>query len=230
MRANCISAIFLVLLVGGCNALPPGDPALLVAPTEANASKPAPVILIRGWRDLWSDGIDRLAEKLRAEGIETRVFKDSQAREVGTILEERARRDALNGPVILIGFSYGADDVIDIAARLQAANRTVNLLVLIDPVTPAKIPYSVRRCVNFYQPNGAWDLFPWLRGVAVTSQEWQRGSGSIPPVLLNVNVRQRDDLNSADMSHKTIACNEKVHAAIVKEVRELVRRTSEKQD
>ena len=40
-------------------------------------------------------------------------------------------------PLVLVGFSYGADDVILIARRLAEHGRPVDLLVTIDPVTPA---------------------------------------------------------------------------------------------
>jgi hypothetical protein len=184
-------------------------------------AKPAPVILIRGWRDLWSDGIDRLAERLKSEGVETAVFKDAQAKEVGAALTARAAEGSLNGAVILIGFSYGADDVIEIATKLSAANRPVDLLVLIDPVTPSPIPTGVRRCVNYYQPNGVWDMFPWLRGVPVKPAP--SGNSGVTETIENIDIRSREDLAEPGTSHKTIAGNTKVHAAIVAKVRTVLR-------
>jgi hypothetical protein len=176
------------------------------------------VILIRGWRDLYSDGIDRLADSLRKEGIPAQVYKESQWREVSDILVSRWKEKQLAGPIVLIGFSYGADDVIEISRRLSKENRAVRLLVLIDPVTPSGVPY-VRRCVNFYHPNGVWDFFPWLRGVPV-EHDTKDHQGSMPSSLENINVRERAELNSSDMGHNTIAGNESIHAAIIREVKE----------
>ena len=84
-------------------------------------------------------------------------------------------------PLILIGFSYGADDVILIARAIERSAFPVDLLITIDPVTPADIPANVKKCVNFYEPNGFWDIFPWLRGIPVNGGE-------------NINVRTRPDL------------------------------------
>ncbi len=211
----------IVLLLAGCNSLPAGQVQLL-STASTDASKPAPIILIRGWRDLWSDGIDELARKLKSDAVETAVFKDSQAKEVGNALAARAAQGTLKGPVILIGFSYGADDVIDIATRLSAAKQPVDLLIVIDPVTPSAIPAGVRRCVNYYQPNGVWDMFPWLRGVPVKAAD-----GVAPSTVENIDIRSREDLVEPDTSHKTIAANVKVHAAIVSEVRAAMERTKQ---
>lgn len=218
----CLFAMLMALSSVGCNSLQSGDLRSLQTISQ-DSQQTTPVILIRGWRDLWSDGIDRLAAELRKDGIAAEVFKESQAREVGSFLVERAKQNALQGPIVLIGFSYGADDVIDMAIKLRDANSGVNLLVLIDPVTPAPIPYHVLRCVNFYQPNGIWDEFPWLRGVPVERAQWKTGDGSVPCVIENIDVRKREDLNSADMSHKTIAGNEKIHGAIIREVKNALR-------
>jgi hypothetical protein len=220
-RSCALLSALALLVVAGCNSLPAGQLQLIATPTEA--ANPAPVILIRGWRDLWSDGIDRLAERLKSAGIETAVFKDAQAKEVGAALTARVAAGSLNGPVILIGFSYGADDVIEIATKLSAANRPVDLLVLIDPVTPSPIPTGVRRCVNYYQPNGVWDMFPWLRGVPVKPAP--SGSSGMTAIVENIDIRSREDLAEPGTSHKTIAGNTKVHAAIVAEVRTVLRTT-----
>ena len=86
-------------------------------------------------------------------------------------------------PIVLIGFSYGADDVILIARQLNEKQLPVDLLITIDPVTPAKIPSNVKRCVNFYEPNGIWDIFPWLRGVPV------EGSSTIENINIGVRLK-----------------------------------------
>jgi pimeloyl-ACP methyl ester carboxylesterase len=212
MPPRSFAPLLLLVLatLAGCNSLPPGDVHHIeFAPGWA----PPPVVLIRGWRDLWSDGIDGLAAELRTTGINAAVFKESQARDVGDSLVADARAGRAAGPVILVGFSYGADDVIQIAQRLNDAGRAVDLLVLIDPVTPRPIPSSVRRCVNYYQSNGMWDAFPWLRGVPARVAD-----GTPSERLTNIDIRSRADLVEAGTSHRTMAGNAKLHAAIIAEV------------
>jgi len=206
-------------VTAGCNALPPGNLAAIAPPAGPALTQPASqVVLIRGWRDLWSDGIDGLADKLRQAEHPAAVFKEAQWRSVETALAERAAAGGLPKPVVLIGFSWGADDVILISRTLGEFGQPIDLLILIDPVTPADIPPNVRRCVNFYQSNGVMDVFPWLRGVAVRDEPTR--TFACPPTE-NINLRDRPDLLEPGTSHKTIAANARVHEAIVQLLQQL---------
>jgi pimeloyl-ACP methyl ester carboxylesterase len=189
----------------GCARLPPGR-------TDELPSTPrvGTVCVIRGYLDWYSTGMDRLAEQLRAAGVPAVTYREEQWGDLGDAL--LAHPD-LSRPLVLVGFSYGADDAILVARRLAGRHRPVDLLVTIDPVTPAAVPANVGRCVNFYQPNGLWDLLPFLRGVPLHAD-----AGAADPV--NVNVRSRPDLVEPDTSHATIAGNEHVHRAIIELVRE----------
>ncbi|MDB5296927.1 MAG: hypothetical protein JWO31_2910 [Phycisphaerales bacterium] len=248
-----LSATLLGTLLAGCNGLPAGNVAALrspaslrsvAGPSATTRSSPAgTVVLLRGWRDLWSDGIDQLAADLRARGLDAAEFKQSQSADVGDALLARAATEAhaapdagsaagdpspRPAPLVLIGFSYGADDSIRNAARLAAAGRAVDLLVLIDPVTPPLVPANVRRCVNFYQSNGAWDALPWLRGVPVEAGPAGAGADAGTGAtadrgrVTNVDLRDRPDLLEPGTSHKTMAANPKLHAAILAEVERAV--------
>ena len=188
--------------MAGCARLPAG-------PTDAVALGPAAraghVYVVRGFLDWYSAGMDRLTAELRAAGAAAAAYREEQWSDLADAL---LARPALPGPVVLVGFSYGADDVIAVARRLGDHGRAVDLLVTIDPVTPADVPANVRRCVCFYQPNGVWDAFPFLRGVPLHA-----AAGGQPPE--NLDVRARTDLAEPGTSHATIAGNEKVHRAIV---------------
>ena len=195
-------------VLAGCARLPAG-PTNLVPPRPA--TRAGEVYLVRGFQDWYSTGIDALADDLTTAGVNNAVYREEQW---GDLADALIARPPTVEPLVLIGFSYGADDVIAIARRLDGHGRRVDLLVTIDPVTPADVPANVGRCVSFYQPNGVWDLLPFLRGVPVHADR-----GAVDPE--NVDVRTRPDLAEADTSHATIAANPKVHRAIV----ELVRRT-----
>ena len=140
--------------------------------------------------------MDKLTAELKNDGFSAEAFREEQWGDIADGLKNHHQQ-----PLVLIGFSYGADDVILIARRLNEIHAPVDLLITIDPVTPAEIPANVKTCVNFYEPNGFWDIFPWLRGIPLSSGE-------------NINVRARPDLVEPDTSHATIAGNEKIHMAI----------------
>ena len=178
-----------VLLAAGCARLAPGQ--------FTNADRPASpkICLIRGYLDWYSTGMDQLTIELRTDGLNAQAYREEQWGDLADWLEAHPPHR-----LILIGFSYGADDVILIARRLNDRHLPVELLITIDPVTPADVTANVKRCVNFYEPNGFWDVFPWLR-VPVRGAE-------------NINIRARADLAEPGTSHGTIAGNEKIHSAI----------------
>lgn len=209
IRASRIpAAVTLLLILAGCQPLPPG-PIGWIASTPNNPTS-VRVVLLRGWRDLYSSGIDQLANRLRQSGISAQVYRAAQWRDLSRALIE-ARPV---GPLVLIGFSYGADDGIRIAERLQTAGRPVDLLITIDPVTPDPVPSNVRQCFNYYQTNGLWDLLPWLRGIPLSSAR--------PKNLINIDLRRdRPDLVEPGLSHATIAADARLHDEIVVRIKKL---------
>lgn len=201
--------VLLFLSCAGCHPLPPGS--VDEAAPAASATRLGSVYLIRGWRDLWSDGIDQLGSELRAAGVRAAVYRESQWGELADHLIERRRRERAGDPLVLIGFSYGADDVLRISERMDKAGIRPDLIVTIDPVTPPAVPPNVRACYNYFQTNGVWDVFPWLRGVPLRA--------SVPGQLVNVDIRRdRPAWVGPNLSHATIAANEKLHREIVRRV------------
>jgi hypothetical protein len=75
-------------------------------------------ILLRGYLGLFSDGLDRLAQELRARGIKAEVRKHLYwTTTVSDILRERAAGKL--GALILMGHSQGGNDAIEIARALE---------------------------------------------------------------------------------------------------------------
>jgi pimeloyl-ACP methyl ester carboxylesterase len=155
--------------------------------------------------------MDQLGTNLRAVGFHAVVYRETQWRDLAEAIEARYRSHRGAGSLMLIGFSYGADDVLRIARQLDGNSIPVDLIITIDPVTPPKVPGNVRCCYNYFQTNGIWDLFPWLRGVPLV--------GSRPRQLVNVDIRRdRPDLLEPGTSHATIAANPKLHREVVARV------------
>jgi hypothetical protein len=203
-----LGSIF-VFICGGCQPLAPG-------PIEAVGSAPqsiraGDVYLIRGWRDLYSTGIDRLSAELQDLGIRAQAYRESQWEELASAIVRSHRILNSHGPLVLIGFSYGADDVLRISEKCQSVGISAELVITIDPVTPPPVPGNVRACYNYFQTNGVWDVFPWLRGIPLTSS----GTG----MLVNVDIRrQRPDLLEKETAHSNIAANPKLHREIIQRV------------
>lgn len=200
------------LLIGfslGCQPLPPGR--LNSIRPLSDAPRVGNVYLIRGWRDLYSAGMDQLATELRQSGVHAEVFRAAQWRELAGMIETRYSEKSLREPLVLIGFSYGADDVLRVAEQLKSRGPTFDLVITLDPVTPPPVPSNVRACYNFFQTNGVWDVFPWLRGIPLTSS----GAGTV----VNIDVRrERPDLLEPNTAHANVAANPKIHRAIIERV------------
>jgi hypothetical protein len=201
--------VLALALLSGCHPLAPG--ALDAIQPISNTSRKGNVYLIRGWRDLYSVGIDQLADELRQRGVRAQVYQDEQWRELSATIADRYHVASGIEPLVLIGFSYGADDVVRTSQQLGRRGMSPDLLITIDPVTPPPVPANVRVCYNFFQTNGVWDVFPWLRGVALNSA----GAG----MVVNVDIRRdRPDLLETNTTHSNIAANPKLHRAIIERV------------
>jgi hypothetical protein len=110
-------------------------------------------ILLRGYLGLFSDGLDRLAQELRARGINAEVRKHLYwTTTVSDILRERTAGKV--GALILMGHSQGGNDAIEIARALEISYVPVDLLVTFDPYQQKPVPANVARAINYYQRGG----------------------------------------------------------------------------
>ena len=111
------------------------------------------VILLRGWFGVFSTGLDSLADELKAKGIKAEVAGHLYwTKAVSEILEDRAA--GKTGPIVLVGHSQGANNVIDMARALGSKNIPVDLLVTLAPFLQYPVPANVVRAVNYYQSPG----------------------------------------------------------------------------
>ncbi|MBC8105071.1 MAG: hypothetical protein H7Z14_00650 [Anaerolineae bacterium] len=207
-----IAFMALILMIGaGCHAIQPGN-VHAVAPVS-NAPRAGNAYLLRGFIGIFSTGIDNLGGEIKKSGVNAMVFQDDQWSSLAGTIRKKYSSAPNSEPLVLIGHSYGADDVVRIARELKRDNITVDLLVTLDPVTPPTIPSNVKRCINIYQSNGVWDTLPWLRGVPVEA------SKNANTELANYNIRvDRTDLFEPGLDHFNIEKKKKVHGEVIKYV------------
>jgi len=170
--------------------------------TCAQASAPR-VLLLRGWFGVFSTGMDSLADELRANGIDAEVAGHLHwSTAVADILRERS--EGRSGPLILVGHSQGANNVIDMARTLESHNIQVDLLVTLAPFMQDPVPGNVLRAINYYQSPG-WGA-PLAPGLGFRGR------------LSNIDVA-----NDLTITHITIDKSARVRAEIVREIIALVR-------
>jgi hypothetical protein len=205
-----IGFAFIALALAGCSAMTPG-PMEAVRPIST-APRAGNVYLLRGWIGIFSTGIDNLGIKVNRAGVHGQVFQDDQWRELAATIVEKYKDVKDPEPLVLVGHSYGADDIIQIARELDKEHVPVDLLVTIDPTTPPPVPANVRLCYNLYQPN-LLDGMPFLRGIALKAGPDFKGK------LQNVNIRtERKDLLEGDVNHFNIEKKDKIHQETIKQI------------
>jgi pimeloyl-ACP methyl ester carboxylesterase len=214
MRRRHVTTFLLLLpllLNGtGCLLYRTGD--LNAVRTTSDQPRAGNVYLVRGLFGMFSTGMDDVAAKLRASGVRAVVFQDAQA---GRLAEKmaatyRAARD--REPLVLVGHSLGADDVIMIARRLDRERVPVDLLITVDAVMPDKVPGNVRRTINLYKSKGVLDSVPAFRGIPVEPER----PGT--PVA-NCDIRfTQTHLDDGGTNHFNIDDSPKVQNEIVREI------------
>ena len=147
---------------------------IAIALLWSSATKADPrVYLLRGWFGVFSTGLDSLAEELRSKGIKAETVGHLAWKStVSKIIKYHASGES--GPLVLIGHSQGANNVIEMARLLERENIPVDLLVTLAPVMQDPIPGNVVRAINYYNSPG------W--GAPLTADAGYHGK------LMNVNL------------------------------------------
>jgi hypothetical protein len=144
-----------------------------VQPTTT-APRVGTVYCIRGWKGIWSAGIDEMARQLNERGVTTRVFMPEQLPELAATLVERYKSAAAPEPICLIGHSRGVDASLIIARELEKAGVSVDMIVCIDSVDETTVPANVRVCHNYWMPGIFLDT-NLLRGIPLTQAPGSTG-------------------------------------------------------
>jgi len=177
-------------------------------PASAFAAPPR-VFLLRGWFGVFSTGLDTMADRLRAQGIDVEVSGHLEwSNVVKKILRERAAGQTRR--LVLVGHSQGANNVIDVARALQSHGVAVDLLVTISPFWQKNIPANVVKAIDYYQAPG------W-------GQPLEADSG-FHGKIDNVNL-----VGDLAVSHITMDKNQRIQAEIVREITALAQAPDDQQ-
>jgi len=139
----------------GLHATPAEKPHGQQPHSEQPHNPRAHVYLLRGLFNVFSLGMDTLAEELRRKGVETSVNNYADWQTLADRAAERYKAGTEN-PIILIGHSLGADAVIEMAAYLGRRDVPVALVIPFDGTHLLVAPSNVARLVNLTQRNYAY--------------------------------------------------------------------------
>ncbi len=126
------------------------DDAVRIAPLpeRSQSQGPAQIYLLRGFMNIFSLGMDDLADRLKTDGLAATVMNHADADFVASRIL-RAYTSGDRGPIMLVGHSLGADAIVDVAAALARYNVPVALLVMFDGTAPHQIPGNVANAINY---------------------------------------------------------------------------------
>src|SRR3984885_3045587 len=128
----------------------------ILALASAGTAQPrAHVYLFRGLADVYSLGMNTLADEINARG----VYATSHSYTDWKSLADRAAADykaGKEGPIILIGHSLGADAVMEMADYLGDKGVAVALVVPFDGTQSFPASGNIARVINFTQRDYAY--------------------------------------------------------------------------
>jgi hypothetical protein len=135
MRRFSVVGVLFVLMMVGFGASP--------GMTQSRAH----VYLLRGLMNIFSLGMDTLAEKIQRQGIYATVHNYAEWQ---TLADHAAAayQAGREGPIIIIGHSLGADAVMEMSAYLGRKGVPVALAVPFDAKQSYATPSNVGRLIN----------------------------------------------------------------------------------
>jgi len=183
--------------------------AFLPASADAATQRSGQIYLVRGLANIFSTGLDGLRDELARQGIRSETVALSDPASQAMIIASRYRSSADGRPVILVGHSLGADEVVHVAAELDKMKVPVTLLFTLDASVRGPVTANVRRAVNYY--SGLGFSGPLKPG------EGFRGK------LVNVDVTNGGNAIKG-VGHLNIDKSAEVHRRVIAEIKQALHR------
>lgn len=152
---------------------------------DKNISKKPHVYAMRGLLGVFSTGMDTLVDKINHKLHYPAVaLSHLESKKLIDHIIRQKQQQKLNGPIILVGHSYGADSIVDVAQQLEHAQIPVQMLIPIDNTASKTIPANVKKVVHVHSGASAFSqmLFGWGRAFKVDQKRTK---------LLEVNTSKR---------------------------------------
>ena len=170
----------------------------------SHVTRTGEVILLRGLANVFSRGMDVIGDRLRAKGVDARVYNHAAWENLAIDIIARSKRKQVSYPIIIMGHSLGGNAAVQMATHLGKRGVPVSFVVAFDPTVTNYVGPKISRVVNYYLPNG--------KNVV------RRGSG-FRGKLSNINVS-----NFRDIKHTTVEKTRKLQSRSINSVMKLVKK------
>ncbi|MEJ8571115.1 lipase family protein [Microbaculum marinum] len=113
-------------------------------------TRPGEVYLFRGLANVFSRGMDQMAQHFTELGMENCVYNHSTWSGFANDVLERSYQNAVSYPIIIVGHSLGAGASPLMANYLGKNGIPVAYVTLFDPVEPTRVGENIAEVVNYY--------------------------------------------------------------------------------
>jgi len=120
--------------------------------SKENVTRTGEVYLMRGLADVFSRGVDQMAEAMRDRGIDASNFSYTQWPEIAEDIVDRSQSGNLSYPVIIIGHSLGGNESSKFANYLGERGVKVAQVITFDPVETGFVGKNIEQVTNYYLP------------------------------------------------------------------------------
>jgi pimeloyl-ACP methyl ester carboxylesterase len=127
--------------------------ALLLGPTPLMAEE---VYVIRGFTNVFSNGMNEIQQKLESRGIRATVHSNGAWKTLANDIIQRAKMRRVSLPIIIMGHSLGGVEAVDFANTVAAAGIPVAMIIGVDPgfPTPNLVGPRIGQVLNIKIPSG----------------------------------------------------------------------------
>lgn len=162
------------------------------------------VYMIRGFLNVFSDGMNQMTRQLKSRGIRARAISNGDWRNVANDIIRRSKQKKVSYPIVIAGHSLGGVEAPRFANALGAAGVPVALVIGLDPgfSQPPAFRKGAKRVVNYKIPSGKH----YRRGAGFT--------GSIRTV----------DVSKYGVDHVGIDKNKRVQSLVIGQIRKTVKK------
>lgn len=125
--------------------------SLMTSPAAAEE-----VYMIRGFLNIFSDGMNQMTRKLRSRGIRATAISNGDWRGIAQKIIRRSKQKKVSYPIVIVGHSLGGVEAPDFANTLGAAGVPVALVIGLDPGfrSPNRFGRGAKRVINYKIPSG----------------------------------------------------------------------------
>ncbi len=134
-------------------ALAMGVSTLSAAPSMAEE-----VYMIRGFLNVFSDGMNQMTRTLKSKGIRVKAISNGNWSSIAEDIIRRSKQKKVSYPIVIAGHSLGGVEAASFANTLGKAGVPTALLIGLDPgfPQPPALTKGAQQVVNYKIPSGKY--------------------------------------------------------------------------